>query len=72
VRAADADARREFDAMRSATRAITASAPATAPAAVTPSDRRDTPGYEREPDADIDSDPDADPGDARDDDARRA
>jgi sec-independent protein translocase protein TatB len=66
VRAADADARREFDAMRSATRAMTASTPATAPAAVTPSDRRDTPGYEREPDAD----PDAD--DARDDDTRRA
>jgi sec-independent protein translocase protein TatB len=70
VRSADADARREFDAMRSATKAITATAAVPAPAAVTPSDRRDAPGYEREPDAD--SDIDADPGDARDDDTRRA
>ena len=52
VRAADAQARREFDAMRSATRAIGDDA-ATAvepPPAVTPTDRRDTPGYEPEPD----------------------
>ena len=72
VRAADADARREFDAMRSATKALAPAAvdpdpdPAAAPAAVTPSDRRDTSGYEPEPDSD------ADPGDARDDQTRRA
>ncbi|HZW18887.1 MAG TPA: Sec-independent protein translocase protein TatB [Luteimonas sp.] len=51
VRAADAEARREFDAMRSATRAIGDEAAAVEPpAAVTPTDRRDAPGYEPEPD----------------------
>src|SRR5690606_28333125 len=52
VREADAQARREFDAMRSATKAIGDEAPAVVepPAAVTPTDRRDTPGYEPEPD----------------------
>src|SRR5690606_18476505 len=56
VREADAQARREFDAMRSATKAIgaeaadAAAAPPAAPPAVTPTDRRDTPGYEPEPD----------------------
>ena len=72
VRAADADARREFDAMRSATKALAPAAvdpdpdPAPAPAAVTPSDQRDTPGYEPETDSD------ADPGDTHDEPARRA
>jgi sec-independent protein translocase protein TatB len=72
VRAADADARREFDAMRNASKAMTATAaaPVVAPPAVTPSDRRDAPGYEREPDAD--ADPDPDPDDARDDHTRHA
>jgi sec-independent protein translocase protein TatB len=52
VRAADAEARREFDAMRSATRAVPAETAAAVepPPAVTPTDRRDAPGYEREPD----------------------
>ncbi len=52
VRAADAEARREFDAMRSATRAVAAEATDAVdpPTAVTPTDRRDTPGYEPEPD----------------------
>ena len=58
VREADAQARREFDAMRSATKAVGAEAVETgeaieageAPPAVTPTDRRDTPGYEPEPD----------------------
>jgi sec-independent protein translocase protein TatB len=68
VRAADAEARRGFDAMRNETRATSPATPDTAPAAVTPSDRRDTPGYEREPDPDND----LDTGDARDDDIRRA
>ena len=68
MRAVDDEARREFDAMRSATKAIGPAMPEAAPAAVTPSDRRDTPGYEREPD----SDDDLDTGDARDDDIRRA
>lgn len=63
VRAVDDEARREFDAMRSATKSIGPTMSETAPAAVTPSDRRDTPGYEPEPD---------DPGDAHDDDIRRA
>lgn len=49
VRAADADARREFDAMRGATRAMPAEA-VDPPPALTPTDRRDTPGYEPEPD----------------------
>ena len=49
VRAADADARREFDAMRGATKAMPAEA-ADPPPALTPTDRRDTPGYEPEPD----------------------
>jgi sec-independent protein translocase protein TatB len=74
VRAADADARREFDAMRSATKALAPVPvaadpdpdPTPAPAAVTPSDRRDTPGYEPETDSD------ANPGDAHDEPARRA
>ncbi|MFC3716106.1 Sec-independent protein translocase protein TatB [Luteimonas soli] len=54
VREADAQARREFDAMRSATKALDAEAATgeagEAPPAVTPTDRRDTPGYEPEPD----------------------
>lgn len=52
VREADAQARREFDAMRSATKAVAAEATETveSPPAVTPTDRRDTPGYEPEPD----------------------
>src|SRR5690606_11739216 len=52
VREADAQARREFDAMRSATKAVGAEAVDVdeAPPAVTPTDRRDTPGYEPEPD----------------------
>src|SRR3546814_11644816 len=52
VREADAQARREFDAMRSATKAVAAEATEAvdAPPAVTPTDRRDTPGYEPEPD----------------------
>lgn len=67
MRAVDDEARREFDAMRGATRAIEPAIPEAAPAAVTPSDRRNKPGYEREPDFDDD-----DTGDARDDDIRRA
>jgi len=52
VREADAQARREFDAMRSATRAAAAGAVdvVESPPAVTPTDHRDTPGYQPEPD----------------------
>jgi sec-independent protein translocase protein TatB len=69
MRAVDDEAQREFEAMRSATKAIApttiaSTSAATAPTAVTPSDRRDTPGYEPEPDDD--------PGDARNDDIRNA
>ena len=46
VRAADAEARREFDAMRTATRALPADT-ADPPPALTPTDRRDAPGYAR-------------------------
>src|SRR3546814_19089704 len=62
VREADAQARREFDAMRSATKAVAAEATEAveSPPAVTPTDRRDTPGYEPEP-ADMPGDL---PGDA--------
>jgi len=51
VRAADAEARREFDAMRSATRAIgdEAAAAVEPPPAVTPTDHRDVPGDEPAP-----------------------
>ena len=52
VREADAQARREFDAMRRATKAVGAQAAdeAEAPPAVTPTDRRDAPGHEPQPD----------------------
>jgi sec-independent protein translocase protein TatB len=64
VREADAQARREFDDMREQARAIAA---ARAPAAVTPTDRRESPGYEPEPETD-----DATVQARDDDDARRA
>jgi sec-independent protein translocase protein TatB len=60
----DAQARREFDDMREQARAIAA---ARAPAAVTPTDRRESPGYEPEPETD-----DATVQARDDDDARRA
>lgn len=65
VREADTQARREFDAMRSATKAVAAEATGSveSPPAVTPTDRRQTPGYEPEPD-DM---PGEMPGDMRDD-----
>ena len=51
VRAADAEARRGFDAMRSATKAIGDEAAAVEPpTAVTSTDRRDAPGNAPEPD----------------------
>lgn len=49
MRETDAQARREFDAMREQARETAA---ARAPAAVTPTDRRDAPGYEPEPETD--------------------
>jgi sec-independent protein translocase protein TatB len=65
VRAADAEARREFDAMRSAAQA-TPEDPVAPPPAVTPPDRRDAPGYARgyEPEPDDAPDDDAS-GEAR-------
>ena len=49
VRAADAEARREFDAMRSATKAVAVEAAEVVepPPALTPTDHRDAPGYAR-------------------------
>jgi sec-independent protein translocase protein TatB len=60
VREADAQARRGFDAVRAAAtdgpaapaEAATGEAPADAPPAVTPTDHRDAPGYEPEPETD--------------------
>lgn len=61
VREADAQARREFDAVRAAAAPAESAAPAElaaepaaepAPPAVTPTDHRDAPGYEPEPETD--------------------
>lgn len=65
VRAADAEARREFDAMRSATKAVSA-APAEPPPALTPTDRRDAQGYARTYGPEPDDVADDTPGEARD------
>ncbi len=66
VRAADAEARRDFDAMRSATRALPADI-AEPPPALTPTDRRDAPGYAHAYEPEPDDAADDEPGEARDD-----
>lgn len=64
VRDADAEARREFEAIRSSTAGDAAMTDAPAPPAVTPSDRHDAAGPSPAEDADA-------PDDAHDDDAAR-
>jgi hypothetical protein len=59
VRAADDEARREFDAMRNATQAMPVDT-VTPPPAVTPTDRRDAPGYARGNQPEPDDAPDDD------------
>lgn len=68
VRAADAEARREFDAMRSATKAIANETGETGeqPPAVTPTDHRDAPGYARGYEPEPDDVSDHAPDEARD------